>query len=83
MERVPSISLYRPKVKKKGEEAGKLVDRRFGGCIGGKSGRDRRESTGVRNRREALRRAQARREELERGEKSVRSVSWERARGSS
>ncbi len=82
MERVPSISLYRPKVKKKkkGEETGKLVVSQIWWMHWRQNGLDRRESTGVRNKREALRRAQIRQQELERGETGLRDISWDAAK---
>ena len=47
MERVPSVTLYRPRVKKKRRETGKLVVSQIWWMHWRQNGRDRRESTGT------------------------------------
>jgi integrase len=76
MQRVPTVSIYQPTVKKKDVR----VVSKVWWLRWWQDGRDRRESSGTRNKREALRRAQLKQSELERGEKAIRNVSWSQAK---
>ena len=75
MERVPSISLFLPKTKKGGKD-GELVVSKIWWMRWRQNGKDTREPTGTRNRREAERRVKVKYEELERGEKAILTISW-------
>lgn len=70
MERVPSISLFRPRYKKNGKTSTSAV----WWMRWRENGKVRSESTGVRNRREAERRARNKLEEFENGKEVVHDV---------
>lgn len=72
MERVPSISLFRPRYKKNGKTSTSAV----WWMRWREDGKVRSKSTGVRNRREAERRVRNKLEEFENGEEIVQDVRW-------
>lgn len=72
MKRSPSVSLYRPRYKRNK----KTIVTKVWWMHWREDGKDRRESTGVRNRREAERRAKNKQEELENGDAIVHDVRW-------
>ena len=82
MRRVPQVSLFQPVTVKKGKngEKDKTVVSQVWWMRWWEGGKNRRESTGTRNKREAERRRWQRQEELERGEKAIRGVSWTQAK---
>ncbi len=83
MKRVPQISLFKPVTVKKGKngEKDKTIISRIWWMRWWQDGKNRRESTGTRNRREAERRRWQRQEEFERGEKAtIRGVSFAQAK---
>jgi integrase len=72
VERTPSVSLFQPRYKKNGKTSTSTI----WWMRWREDGKVQSESTGVRNRREAERRARIKEEELANGEEVVRDVRW-------